>query len=329
MPIENQSSKNILHDKTLSLLPQEQGILYFNILQNNLKKDVLQNPSAFATLKKTLSSSKQHIESGDPIQDAKDYFKGGLILCMMLNNFNGQYNTSNFLQDRELFRKTIEAYVVLKPTETTWIQEQLAPRKWTIPDLEIFFDKLATYYQWYLNTSIDWQPPLLETYSSALDAYKNDQELFDQKSFAKIMDEAVNYYLLKNMSKSWYADTFVAYEVNILDQSLVKSILDIFEQKKDTIFVKLEEFVQYKSDKETFLKKEKFWRRKKKEEEMKTFGRKEFSIYVQMATNYDLLRKIYVSMDITFADSPAYKQDSQKIQKLLEDIVPILAKQKK
>jgi|GEM_PF-6121605 len=129
MPIENQSSKNILHDKTLSLLPQEQGILYFNILQNNLKKDVLQNPSAFATLKKTLSSSKQHIESGDPIQDAKDYFKGGLILCMMLNNFNGQYNTSNFLQDRELFRKTIEAYVVLKPTETTWIQEQLAPRK--------------------------------------------------------------------------------------------------------------------------------------------------------------------------------------------------------
>jgi len=91
----------------------------------------------------------------------------------------------------------------------------------------------------------------------------------------------------------------------------------------------LEEFVQYKSDKETFLKKEKFWRRKKKEEEMKTFGRKEFSIYVQMATNYDLLRKIYVSMDITFADSPAYKQDSQKIQKLLEDIVPILAKQKK
>gem|GEM_PF-5144471 len=91
----------------------------------------------------------------------------------------------------------------------------------------------------------------------------------------------------------------------------------------------MEEFVQYKSDKETFLKKEKFWRRKKKEEEMKTFGRKEFSIYVQMATNYDLLRKIYVSMDITFADSPAYKQDSQKIQKLLEDIVPILAKQKK
>jgi len=159
--------------------------------------------------------------------------------------------------------------------------------------------------------------------------YKTDKKLFDSKTFAKIMDDVTNIYLLKNISKSSYKDIVVAHDVEMVDQKLVKSILDVCDQERDVIFSKLNEYVQYKTDKEAFLKKEKFWKRNKKEDEMKLFGRKEFSTYAQIATNYDLLRKIYASMDITYVDSPNFHEDNQEIQQVLEDISPILAKQKK
>jgi len=74
-------------------------------------------------------------------------FSRGLIFCVLLNNFNGDYTTNNLIKDKELFRQTIEAYATLKPTESAWLQEQLAPRKITMNDFEIFFDKVADYFQ--------------------------------------------------------------------------------------------------------------------------------------------------------------------------------------
>lgn len=144
-----------------------------------------------------------------------------------------------------------------------------------------------------------------------------------------MIDDVANIYLLKNISKSGYKNVLVAHDVEMADQKLIKSILDVCDQEKNVIFSKLNEYAQYKTDKETFLKKEKFWRRSKKEDEMKLFGRKGFSTYATIATNYDLLRKIYGTMDITYVDSPNFHEDNQEIQQVLEDIKPILAKQKK
>ena len=56
MSVENQHINNVLHDQALSLLPKEQAMLHFEILENTLKNDILTNPFTLNQARKSLLS---------------------------------------------------------------------------------------------------------------------------------------------------------------------------------------------------------------------------------------------------------------------------------
>lgn len=120
---------------------------------------------------------------------------------------------------------------------------------------------------------------------------------FDKQYFIGASDEFLNYYLLKNMSVSKYADVSHPYECQKEDMDMIKRILDCYALQKTDMVTKLEEYLLYRKNSKKFLESVKIWNRKKKEEELKLFGKEDFFSYVKELNKYVQYMEIFSMLD--------------------------------